>query len=132
MKPLLLIRADAAPRMGTGHVMRCLALAQAARREGLDVHLICRLGVDWLRERLAREDIPLHCLPDMPPVAEDPDSLLQQLQTANLPAPGTTAAPIWIVLDGYHFDTACQLAVMRAGYRLLGLKEGVIEERVQP
>lgn len=119
MKPLLLIRADAAPRMGTGHVMRCLALAQAARREGLDVHMICRLGVDWLRERLAREDIPLHCLPDMPPSAENPDKLLQQLQAASLPVPGTTPTPIWVVLDGYHFDTACQLAVMRAGYRLL-------------
>ena len=119
MKPLLLIRADATPRMGTGHVMRCLALAQVARREGLDVHMVCRLGVDWLRERLAREDIPLHCLPDMPPAAEPPDALLQQLQTDNLAIPGTTSTPIWVVLDGYHFDTVCQLAVMRAGYRLL-------------
>ncbi|WP_165176968.1 UDP-2,4-diacetamido-2,4,6-trideoxy-beta-L-altropyranose hydrolase [Desulfovibrio sp. ZJ369] len=115
----ILIRADAAPRMGTGHVMRCLALAQAARREGLDVQMICRLGVDWLRERLAREDIPLHGLPAMPPVAEAPDDLLRQLQTANLPAPGTATVPIWVVLDGYHFDTACQKAVMQAGYRLL-------------
>lgn len=115
----LIIRADAAPRMGTGHVMRCLALAQAARREGLDVHMICRLGVDWLRERLAREDIPLHCLPDMPPAAETPDDLLRQLQAASLPVPGGVAAPVWVALDGYHFDTACQLAVMRAGYRLL-------------
>lgn len=115
----LLIRADAAPRMGTGHVMRCLALAQAARREGLDVHMICRLGVDWLQERLAEEGIPLHCLSDMPPAAETPDDLLRQLQAASLPVPGTVAASIWVVLDGYHFDTACQLAVMRAGYRLM-------------
>lgn len=115
----LIIRADAAPRMGTGHVMRSLALAQAARREGMNVHMICRLGVDWLRERLAREDIPLYCLEDMPPVAEAPDSLLRQIQEANVSAPGMTAAPTWVVLDGYHFDTACQQAVMRAGYRLL-------------
>lgn len=116
----LIIRADAAPRMGTGHVMRCLALAQAARREGLDVHMICRLGVDWLRERLAQEDIPLHYLPDIPPAAENPDELLRQLQAASLPVPGTAAAaPVWVALDGYHFDTACQLTIMRAGYRLL-------------
>ena len=99
--------------------MRCLALAQAARREGVDVHLICRLGVDWLLDRLAREDIPLHVLPDTPPGIEAPPALLAQLQEEGFPLPGMTDAPIWVVLDGYHFDTACQKAVMCAGYRLL-------------
>lgn len=105
--------------MGTGHVMRCLALAQAARREGFDVHMICRLGVDWLRDRLAREDIPLHILSDTPPAAEDSAILLEQLQGEGFPLPGEVDTPIWVVLDGYHFDAACQQAVMRAGYRLL-------------
>lgn len=119
MKAALLIRADAAPRMGTGHVMRCLALAQAARKEGLDVRMVCRLGVGWLRDRLAREDIPLLALPDMPPETENPADLLEQLQGKGFPLPGEADAPIWVALDGYHFDTACQKAVMRAGYRLL-------------
>lgn len=105
--------------MGTGHVMRCLALAQAARREGFDVRMICRLGVSWLRDRLAREDIPLLELPDVPPTTEKPADLLDQLQGNDYPLPGRTDAPIWVVLDGYHFDAACQKAVMRAGYRLL-------------
>lgn len=115
----IIIRADAAPRMGTGHVMRCLALAQAARKEGLDVRMVCRLGVGWLRERLAREDIPLLALPDMPPETENPANLLEQLQGKGFPLPGEADAPVWVALDGYHFDTACQKAVMRAGYRLL-------------
>ena len=105
--------------MGTGHVMRCLALAQAARKEGFDVHMICRLGVDWLRDRLVREDIPLHDLPDTPPAAEDSAILLEQLQGEGFPLPGKVDTPIWVVLDGYHFDVGCQKAVMRAGYRLL-------------
>lgn len=119
MKTFLIIRADASPRMGTGHVMRCLALAQAARKEGVDVRMICRLGVSWLRDRLAREDIPLLELPDMPPTTEKPADLLDQLQGNGLPLPSRADAPIWVVLDGYHFDAGCQKAVMQAGYRLL-------------
>ncbi|MBS6830977.1 MAG: UDP-2,4-diacetamido-2,4,6-trideoxy-beta-L-altropyranose hydrolase [Desulfovibrio sp.] len=113
----LLIRADAAPRMGAGHVMRCLALAQAACKTGLNVHMICRLGIGWLRSRLAKENIPLHILPDHPPEKELPEELLQQLQGEGLPL--TAEGPIWIALDGYHFDGDCQKAIMCAGYRLL-------------
>lgn len=120
MKPSLLIRADAAPRMGTGHVMRCLALAQAARGAGLDVRMACRLGgVDWLGERLQRENIPLLRLPGEPPAAEAPENLLRQLRGASLPVAVPGEAPAWVVLDGYHFGPDCQQAVMGAGYGLL-------------
>ena len=120
MKPSLLIRADATSRMGTGHVMRCLALAQAARGAGLDVHLVCRLGgVEWLAERLFREGVPLLRLPGEPPTAETPETLLRQLRGAGLSEPAPRGAPVWVVLDGYHFGPDCQQAVMEAGYGLL-------------
>lgn len=35
------IRADASVTIGTGHVMRCLALAKAARLRGMTVHFVC-------------------------------------------------------------------------------------------
>jgi UDP-2,4-diacetamido-2,4,6-trideoxy-beta-L-altropyranose hydrolase len=36
------IRADASTRIGTGHVMRCITLAEELRRRGADVLFICR------------------------------------------------------------------------------------------
>lgn len=103
--------------MGTGHVMRCMALARAAQRAGLEVRLLCRAGVDWVRERLESAGLPVELLPDAPPGAEAPQALLRQLQDS-LPR----ACPenrVWVALDGYHFTAACHDAVMAAGYRLL-------------
>ena len=115
----LLIRADATPRMGTGHVMRCLALAQAAREAGMNVRLICRPDVDWLRTRLEMDDVPLHFLPDAPPNAEYPADLLSQLAAVGAPIPGALERTFWVVLDGYHFRMDCQKALIDAGYGLL-------------
>ena len=103
---VLLIRADAAPRMGTGHVMRCLALAQAALDEGLDVRMLCRANVGWLRERLEKERIPLHVLPDAPPAAEDPKALLRQLRQ------GGVAGQRRLDIDDYAHLPAYQCHVL--------------------
>lgn len=100
--------------MGTGHVMRSLALAQAAQDQGLEIRLVGRVHVPWVRERLCAECIPLLELADAVPHEEDPANLLQQLAKT-----GFTPADSWVVLDGYHFTLACQLAVRNTGYRLL-------------
>lgn len=114
MSAHLLIRADATPRMGTGHVMRCLALAQAAQGLGMDVRFLARVEVPWVQERLRAERMPLAELDDAVPREESPDVLLNHLARTNC-APSDT----WVVLDGYHFTFACQRAVQGAGYRLL-------------
>ena len=38
----VLIRTDGSLRIGTGHVMRCLALAEGLRTRGQQVSFICR------------------------------------------------------------------------------------------
>lgn len=60
------LRADAAQGQGAGHVMRCLTIAEAARRRGHDVVLVSALdSVSWLRRLTDASRIPVvPCEPD--------------------------------------------------------------------
>lgn len=107
----IIIRADASPGMGTGHVMRCIALAQAAKDNGIAVHLMGHITVPWVLERIAFEGIAFTLLEGPPPKHETPSILLTNIASCGKPG--------WLVLDGYHFTLACQHAVRDAGYHLL-------------
>ena len=110
MSELIVIRADATPTMGTGHVMRCLALAQAWEKLGNRAVIIGHIAVPWVRERLKREGVSAHYLNGEVPAEQDPVTLLAEISDYDAH---------WVVLDGYHFSLECQKAVKNAGYRLL-------------
>lgn len=98
MPPELVVRADAGPITGVGHVMRCLALAHAWRALGGPVTFVTACEDAPLRERVATVGRVIdvrHVHPD----PRDADSL-----TALVAAiPGAR-----VVVDGYHFDAAYQ------------------------
>lgn len=110
----LLIRADASPSMGTGHVMRCMALAEAASLAGIEATLLCRSSVDWLNARLARSGINFKLLRGEVPFEEDPEQCIEEINAFSDGQNDT-----WIVLDGYHFCLDCQREVRKAGHSLL-------------
>ncbi|MBN1661428.1 MAG: UDP-2,4-diacetamido-2,4,6-trideoxy-beta-L-altropyranose hydrolase [Anaerolineae bacterium] len=107
---MLLVRADASTQIGTGHVMRCLALAHAWQEEGGQAHFLLGHQVPRLETRLAQEGMVTNHLlapPGSQKDAQETISLARQLQAD------------WIIVDGYHFDAAYQLHLKEAGMKLL-------------
>lgn len=56
-------RADASLDIGTGHVMRCLTLADALRASGAACHFVCRAHAGNLLEAIAKRGHIVHSLP---------------------------------------------------------------------
>ncbi len=117
--PVLLIRADASVRMGTGHVMRCLGLAQAWQdRGGRVVCAIaeCSAGLD---ERLRSEQVEIVRL------EVDPGSEADARATVEA---ARNCGSAWVVADGYHFDARFHEIIKQLGSRLLSVDDfGTLE-----
>jgi len=96
----LLIRADASIEIGTGHVMRCLALAQAAQEKGFSVLFVSHASLpSALQARLGEEGMKVILLPV--PIGSGADAS-DTLKTA------TDWQANWLILDGYKFDADYQ------------------------
>lgn len=112
--PTLLIRADASIAIGTGHVMRCLALAQAWQDAGGYVVFAMADATPGIEERLRRECVQVVKLDAAPGTADDSG------QTARLAARKSVQQ---VVVDGYGFGADYQRALKAAGFKVLFLDD---------
>lgn len=106
----LLIRADANTRIGTGHLMRCLALAQAWKDSGGEVTFITACESAGLLQRLSDEGFQIITVERSYPDPADWEVTSQVL---------AAHSNAWVVLDGYHFDPVYQIRIKEAGHPLL-------------
>ncbi|MDF1619265.1 UDP-2,4-diacetamido-2,4,6-trideoxy-beta-L-altropyranose hydrolase [Pseudothioclava nitratireducens] len=106
----LLIRVDGDGRIGGGHVMRCLTLAEGARALGHHVHFVMVDAPDTMAGRVRAAGYELTALPE---IAHNPAEAPAHAGWLRLPpdedarlsaTAAQTVSPDWIVLDHYGLD----------------------------
>lgn len=108
----LFIRADAGPRVGSGHLVRTMALAKGWANSGGAVTFITRGENAALVEELRRSGAEIVELSGTHPDSQDLTITMQELRRKQ------SANPC-VVIDGYSFDFAYQHALREAGFLTL-------------
>lgn len=110
MAETIIVRADASEQIGSGHLMRCLALAQVWQDRGGEAVFASAMASPGPELRLRSEGFETFRLPVEPGSAEDAARTIALARELNA---------IWMVVDGQHFGAEYQRAIEEAGLKLL-------------
>jgi UDP-2,4-diacetamido-2,4,6-trideoxy-beta-L-altropyranose hydrolase len=123
---LVAFRADASLEIGSGHVMRCLTLADALQAQGAQCHFLCREHPGHLCELIEARGYPVHRLPQE---ARDTNTAVTSVTEPKLDHAHwlgaswdedaaaclpllAELAPAWLVVDHYALDHRWETAVL--------------------
>jgi len=106
----LLFRTDATVAMGTGHAMRCLALAQACQDGGGKALFACSQLTTAVAQRLHAEDI------EIARVKTTPGSIEDAIEVSEL---ASRRAAEWVMVDGYQFNDDYHRQLREKGFKVL-------------
>ncbi|MDU4959264.1 MAG: UDP-2,4-diacetamido-2,4,6-trideoxy-beta-L-altropyranose hydrolase [Sporomusaceae bacterium] len=94
----IVIRTDSSRYIGSGHIMRCLTLAEFLRRIGAKVSFVCRDLPGNVAYLVEQNGFPVHWLS----IADDADWEADACKTAVLVGQGWL--PEWLIVDHYGLD----------------------------
>ncbi|MEM7718482.1 MAG: UDP-2,4-diacetamido-2,4,6-trideoxy-beta-L-altropyranose hydrolase [Pseudomonadota bacterium] len=113
-------RADGGGKIGAGHIMRCVTLANALSDQGVDCHFLASPGLGALRDAICSAGHTLHDVCVAAHTTPDPGtplfhaSWLRHSQKADAAACASilqAVSPGWLVLDHYALDARWQRTV---------------------
>lgn len=100
--------------MGTGHIMRCVALAQAWQDAGGCAVFAAKSFTPAIKKRLSSESF------DLIPVAVDAGTSTDAQETIRI---AQSRQVEWIVVDGYQFSSEYQQVLKAAGFKVVFLDD---------
>ena len=124
----VLIRADASPTIGSGHIARCLTLARVLRKQGSHVAFACRQLPGHRLDALSAEGFETFALPEFYP-GEDPQQAIESMLPwqADIDALDLLledhAQFDWIIADHYGLDHHWQTASRRWAPRIAAVDD---------
>lgn len=107
-----LIRADASHIIGSGHVMRMIALGQMLQDEGQCVHFASITENEDITQRIAAEGFTHHRI-------EQKGEWESSFDAGQLAGLADELDVDWVILDGYHFTTPYQRIIKGRGRKLM-------------
>lgn len=112
------IRVDASNEIGTGHVMRCLTLADGLSQQGAQVSFICRYLPDYLADTLKEKGHRLHMLKHNFHTQTAGDLAHAHWLDASQQSDATECIQLlghqqwdWLIVDHYALDARWELAL---------------------
>ncbi len=136
------IRADASLQIGTGHVMRCLTLAEALRQQGDEVEFICRTHEGNLLESIHQQGFKAH---ELCPAGEGQANgnlkketlygglwlgSTQEQDAEHCKAILEVMKPEWLIVDHYAIDQTWQI-LLKGSYKKLMVIDDLADRKHQ-
>ncbi|MDD1976827.1 UDP-2,4-diacetamido-2,4,6-trideoxy-beta-L-altropyranose hydrolase [Pseudomonas tussilaginis] len=126
----VVFRADASLQIGSGHVMRCLTLADALKAEGAECHFICREHPGHLLDLIRSKGFTVHSLSTggfsrlqdqvgIQPAYAGWLGATQAQDSASCSEILERMAPDWLVVDHYALDVEWESSLRKNFSRLL-------------
>lgn len=119
----IVFRVDASATIGTGHIMRCLALADALKGRGGDCRFICRAHPGHLGDAIAERGYAVELLPnpvqgmafpDQYGVSERAEWMGADWQSdVQQTAVDLANVPDWLIVDHYAIDYRWENAIRK-------------------